>query len=409
MERKQLSIQEKNGLIRHLQNSGYNEEVITLVKDDLDYGLTKQEIDLYLDKRWDYKQKVAYSRCLREGYGEEVISSIIKECYEGSRMMVALEFYQKGIPLATIQKVITSSESPMHMKRTFDRLLSEMEQAKQSAESEETDRAYAMELVEKIEAVVRQIQFQEERYDELNQKLKLFESTKEDEIIRENLVKKLADTEANLDSQQDQLNQANATVARLREQVEEKKREIGRMERRIDTLEDKLVEMARVSATATPTPPPITQKSEAVNEEANVVEEVPQEKVEEPMKKSVVFGADMPATPVQGVPVTYQAQVVDGKGNVVQHVPVERTVRKAQPTGLAGFFSKLCFTKKSRQDIVKLVASKDLVPAQLVQIRSAMERGLTEKQLVELINNNVSAEKMKEIIEIAVLENSMEG
>ena len=35
------------------------------------------------------------------------------------------------------------------------------------------------------------------------------------------------------------------------------------------------------------------------------------------------------------------------------------------------------------------------------------DRGLTESQLVELINNNISAEKMKEIIEIAVLENSM--
>jgi len=49
------------------------------------------------------------------------------------------------------------------------------------------------------------------------------------------------------------------------------------------------------------------------------------------------------------------------------------------------------------------------VPAQLVQIKSAIEKGLTEGQLVELINNNVSAEKMKEIIEIAVLENSMAG
>ena len=63
--------------------------------------------------------------------------------------------------------------------------------------------------------------------------------------------------------------------------------------------------------------------------------------------------------------------------------------------------------KKSRQDIVKLVASGDLVPDQLVQLKSAIERGLTESQLVELINNNVSAEKMKEIIEIAVLENAM--
>ena len=34
---------------------------------------------------------------------------------------------------------------------------------------------------------------------------------------------------------------------------------------------------------------------------------------------------------------------------------------------------------------------------------------IRQGQLVELINNNVSAEKMKEIIEIAVLENSMAG
>lgn len=71
------------------------------------------------------------------------------------------------------------------------------------------------------------------------------------------------------------------------------------------------------------------------------------------------------------------------------------------------FLQDFLFKKKSRADIVKLVVSGDLVPAQLVQIKSAIEKGLTESQLVELINNNISAEKMKEIIEIAVLENSM--
>lgn len=74
---------------------------------------------------------------------------------------------------------------------------------------------------------------------------------------------------------------------------------------------------------------------------------------------------------------------------------------------MASLFARLSFKKKSRADIVKLVVSGDLVPAQLVQIKSAIEKGLTESQLVELINNNISAEKMKEIIEIAVLENSM--
>ena len=89
----------------------------------------------------------------------------------------------------------------------------------------------------------------------------------------------------------------------------------------------------------------------------------------------------------------------------MQHVQLERTERKTN--GVVGFLSKLCFKKKSRADIVKLVASGDLVPAQLVQIKSGIEKGLTESQLVELINNNLAAEKMKEIIEIAILENSM--
>ena len=36
-------------------------------------------------------------------------------------------------------------------------------------------------------------------------------------------------------------------------------------------------------------------------------------------------------------------------------------------------------------------------------------KGLTESQLEEIINGRISAERMKEIIEIAELENSMNG
>ena len=54
-----------------------------------------------------------------------------------------------------------------------------------------------------------------------------------------------------------------------------------------------------------------------------------------------------------------------------------------------------------------MVASGNLTPEQLQQIRIGMEKKLTENQLLNLINNNVPADQMKEIIEIAVLENSM--
>jgi hypothetical protein len=103
-----------------------------------------------------------------------------------------------------------------------------------------------------------------------------------------------------------------------------------------------------------------------------------------------------------GIPVYYQIPVVDGTGNVVQRLPIERSVRKSSNSGVASLFARLSFKKKSRADIVKLVASGDLVPAQLVQIKSAIEKGLTESQLVELINNNISAEKNANLSDVTI-------
>lgn len=164
------------------------------------------------------------------------------------------------------------------------------------------------------------------------------------------------------------------------------------MRDRIESLEDKIMSTAS------------DHKKAAENEKKAESSEV----FASTDKKITETLADSQAVPPMhnGIPVYYQIPVTDSNGRVVQQLPIERTGRKSS-NGIAALFAKLSFKKKSRADIVKLVASGDLVPAQLVQIKSAIEKGLTEGQLVELINNNVSAEKMKEIIEIAVLENSM--
>ena len=161
------------------------------------------------------------------------------------------------------------------------------------------------------------------------------------------------------------------------------------MQNRIDTLEDKLLERATA----------VNAKQEETNA-ARTCEE-------SGAAKTVFEEKPVSDVPYQ-IPVFYQMPVVDAAGRVIQHVQVEKTVRKSNQGAFTGLLGKFGFMKKSRQDIVKLLASGDLVPAQLVQIRSAIEKGLTESQLIELINNNVSADKMKEIIDIAVLENSMD-
>ncbi|MBQ9934621.1 MAG: hypothetical protein IJO70_02130 [Lachnospiraceae bacterium] len=390
MERRVLSVSERNGYIKKLTDMGHSKEVLDLVKDDLEFGLVNDEINLYLDKKWDLRQKKVYSMCLRDELSREVIAVIMREGLDGSQMQVALEFYQKGVPIEMVASVIDKGENAKHMQKAFEAVMSNLESVKTgSAESSVVDREYVQGLVKQIEEAVAKIQFQEQRYDELNKKLKIFENAKQDEAVHNGLVKKLGETEAELSGQQDQLNRANATIARLREQIEEKKKEMEKMQNRIDTLEDKLLERASVAT------------SEKVNVKA-------EEEKKETASTQTFFDEKPIAEKPYQIPVYYQLPVVDASGRVIQRVQVEKTIRKGNQGAFTGLLGKLGIMKKSRQDIVKLLASGDLVPAQLVQIRCAIEKGLTESQLVELINNNVSAEKMKEIIDIAVLENSMD-
>lgn len=408
MERKKLSVSERNGYIRRLSDNGYDKEVLDLVSKDLEYGLTTDEVELYLDKKCEFRQKQIYSICLRAGYGDEVMAVIMRDGMDVSQMQVALDFYKKGIPLGTIEEVISKGETAKHMQKALELLLEDMEKVKNSTSSaSEVDREYVDKLVKQIEAVVEKIQFQEDRYDELNKKLSVFETARADKEVEDNLLQKYKDSEAALNSQQEEVSRANATISRLREQIDEKKKEMERMQNRINTLEDKLVDMATAKAVDTASKQENRNEEPVVNKPAEKEDVVKEENKETSDTQTFFSERPLPQGAYQ-IPVYYQLPVIDANGRIVQHVQVEKTIRKANQGAVTGLLGKLGFIKKSRQDIVKLLASGDLVPAQLVQIRNAIEKGLTENQLVELINNNVSAEKMKEIIDIAVLENTMD-
>lgn len=389
--------------LKNMRNARrYEPEIIDLVEEDLNLGLTEEQTNLYLKKGFKLAQMKVLSGFLRKGIDESFVKQLTShENLTGYQMQVALDFYEKGVPISVIEETVSNNSTPSAMREIFQKILTDTEKVKRESENISGQmQEYVQGLVTQIEEVVGKIQYQEQRYDELNKKLTVFESSKKDEEVAENLVKKLEDTEAELSSQQDRLNSASSTIARLREQVEHKEKEMSRMQNRIDTLEQKLLDKADI-----PVKPTEDQKNKTSDEKQS--ETVDKEMADtNPVLSENVFTDDPFAKSKYGIPVYYQMPVVDAQGRVVQQLSVERT-RRTSEGGIAAMIAKLCFKKKSRQDIVKLVASGDLVPAQLIQIKSGIEKGLTEGQLVELINNNVSAEKMKEIIEIAVLENSM--
>ena len=388
----------RGNILKEIKNANrFEDDVYLLVEEDLTFGLEKDQIDLYLKKNFKLSQMKVLSSYLRKGIDVEFVELVANHPeLTGYQVQVALDFFQKGVPIATIESSVGNKSNVAEMKELFQSVL---EKAKAARVGAEDAPAYVKEMMEQMAASIEKIQYQEQRYDELNKKLTIFESTKRDEEVRDNLLQKYNDAESLLNSQQNKLNQADSSIARLREQITDKEKEMKRMQTRIDTLEDKLLARADKPEKDTPV---VAKKAIADSEPEDTT-------VKEEKQAASNITAPIPEmfTGSNAIPVYYQMPVVDAQGRMVQRVPVEKTIRKSE-TGVAALIGRLGFKKKSRQDIVKLVASGDLVPAQLIQIKTGMERGLTEGQLVELINNNVSAEKMKEIIEIAVLENSMD-
>ena len=381
--------------IQILRNKHMDSEVIALVKSDYEYGLTDDEIGLYLNKSYDIEQMKVLSKCLHKGVSEELLTLLKDSRMAAPKMQTALDYYEKGVPIDAIREVIQKDDTAVNMRRMFDVVLENLSKAK---EQKPEDSEYVKALVAQMDEVVAKINHQNERYDALNKKLSEIETSKDDEEVRERLVKDNQEKDELINDQQNELNKANGTIARLRDDIEKKDKEMKRMSERIESLEDKIMGVA-------------VDNKKAAEEKPKQEETKPKDNVAETTAgKEMVDTIAVPqAAPViqNGIPVYYQLPVVDASGHVVQRLPIERSVRKSSNSGVVSLFARLSFKKKSRADIVKLVASGDLVPAQLVQIKSAIEKGLTESQLVELINNNISAEKMKEIIEIAVLENSM--
>ena len=388
----------RGNILKEIKNANrFEDDVYLLVEEDLTFGLEKDQIDLYLKKNFKLSQMKVLSSYLRKGIDVEFVELVANHPeLTGYQVQVALDFFQKGVPIATIESSVGNKSNVAEMKELFQSVL---EKAKAARVGAEDAPAYVKEMMEQMAASIEKIQYQEQRYDELNKKLTIFESTKRDEEVRDNLLQKYNDAESLLNSQQNKLNQADSTIARLREQITDKEKEMKRMQTRIDTLEDKLLARADKPEKDTPV---VAKKAIADSEPEDTT-------VKEEKQAASNITAPIPEmfTGSNAIPVYYQMPVVDAQGRMVQRVPVEKIIRKSE-TGVAALIGRLGFKKKSRQDIVKLVASGDLVPAQLIQIKTGMERGLTEGQLVELINNNVSADKMKEIIEMAVLENSMD-
>lgn len=363
-------------------NPRFTDAMLRLVEEDLKFGLTPEETEEYTAKKFDYTQMKVYSQCLRNGYSRDIRDIITGDGLTGEQMAVALEFYEKGVAAETVKEITrNTSQTAFVMKKLFQDV---MEKLGDTQKNTNADGAYAGELLGKIRETVEKIEYQEKRYDALNEKLKELQAAKQEAAGQEYLQSQLADRDRLLESQQDQINAARAEIARLKNEIEVSEKERRVMER------NKNLGSPNENENSSHYENPVVEKQAAgrdINKTAAPVNDMAPPDTDKTTARHM----------------EYRAALIDENGRIIQMVPIERMEKKKEGGTFGTLFSRLFLKRK--MDIVKLVAESGLEAEQIVQVRSALEKGLTEKQLMVLINCRLPAEQMEEIIGIAVYEN----
>ena len=332
----------------------YPQDIADIIEGDLLSGVSEEALGLYVGKKLDKRKIVVMSQCLRNGYDSEVINTICNESFSSHLMETAYKAFLKFNDLEKVKQTLECSENvPDRVKAAINKY--------EESLPKENNKKMGQSVENNMDSFI-------------NEKDK-------DEEVRQQLVNQLAEKEAELSSKQDELAEALSQVKSLNRINEKKDNELRLLKETVADLQKQ-----------------VRRKGDAL-EEANAI-------INKFKESGTSKAAEKLATNNDNVnSVYYTVPVMGYNGVPVAGITINRNEKKS--SGLSAIFSKLCFKKKSRVNIVKLVSAGKLSAEQLVMIKSAIEKQLTEGQLVELINNNLDPVTMKEIIEIAVLENSL--
>ena len=380
-------IRDKNMIVQSFKNKGLRGEVIALISDDADYGLTREQIAKYADKKMDIDRMRIYSECLRNGYEDSIIKIITADGLSKAQMQMALKFYKKGVPEEDIEAITKSGEKAAVMKKRYEEILDMTDSVYNAAE---TEPEYVKKIAEHIQEVVLSIGNTDKKFDDIAEVLKSLMQSRRDEEEFDRVLKENQEKDTLLSQKQDEINKVYSQAAENRKEVEMLKEENETLKKKIREFEEKGKEDAENMTSN-------SQHPESSNSE---------------FASSQYSKSHDRETAKRQYPETSSQRVQDrGYGGSYTRIysnDIERTVRR-NSNATVGFFTRLGIKKKSRRNIVKLVIAGELDINQLVQIKSAIEKGLTERQLEDIINSRVPADRMKEIVEIAELENSMQG
>ncbi|MBE5934290.1 MAG: hypothetical protein E7262_00675 [Lachnospiraceae bacterium] len=255
-----------------------SKDIVRFIEKDLEYGLTREEVEFYSNKKYSFEKMKIISNAFRRGCSIEDIQALIELDISSMMLEQALEYCYKGVGIGDIKKAIASSTNAREFRCALDNLISESN----NKESLASNKIYDIKIQQLIDD-----------YEQLKREMAV-------EDIKIEL-------------------------------------QIQEIKEKLDTL--------------------ISDKNDEV--------------------KAIGIGKED-----------------------IEYPPTKNTNRFKDTMLKLGL-------KKSSRDIVKLVTKGELDSAQIEQIKRGVASKLDEEQLSYIINSDMSADQMKGIIDIAIMQNKM--
>ena len=181
-----------------MKKSHYSGDVMELVKDDLEYGLSPAQVESYLNRAdFSSRQKKLYSEALRDNFPKEVLEIAFARGLKVQQMQVACGYVRKGISEDALREVLSEERSAKEMSDMMQDILNRQEEDAAVPVTELSDG-----LQEQLDEVLRQKEY-------LEQQIK----TKEKEI-QEGLAK--------VASQRNTIEEQAARIRELEERTEKR-------------------------------------------------------------------------------------------------------------------------------------------------------------------------------------------
>jgi hypothetical protein len=136
MENKKLSAEEIEEIIAQLEKEMYNKLMIDLVREDLEFGLSKEQIDLYKSKKRHYEQRREISNAMRQGVPDELVARFSGGRYTEQQLSIFTTEYMEGFSVEKLFEIMDSTQSGYDMKEACAKVKEKLSNTREKEEEQ---------------------------------------------------------------------------------------------------------------------------------------------------------------------------------------------------------------------------------------------------------------------------------